>query len=294
VDYNPVDRFLADAEAMARRGEVARTFEFLLLALDTEPGDLSVLSRAQAVRKLLPAEVGSPSLDLKGDPTDVPLLPTDLPKIGAIQLVEDVYEPMDPRELKKAMESARAASSRKPSPKINNGRQRKLSSLLWKMTIAAFVAAALVIAKPGMITKGVELLQASRDPLVKAERLYSAGNALSAVELAKAALESGNTGTTVRANLLLGRIAIEGGDISSATRHLIRASSDDSGWEIPMEAGRLLLVAGDTSAAADAYRRAFHNLAPMSEWPAIISVLRAAGDMVGASSIESSLSGGAR
>jgi hypothetical protein len=294
--YNPIDRFLADAESAARAGDYGRTFELLLLALDTEPGDLSVLSRAQAVRKLLPAQVTTPGIEVRGRPTVAPVL---VP-IGEQIIVEDDEEDM--AEMLRRVRSAGvpdrggglAARSRhveKPAMTQQPGRTAAARSgrLLWIALVPGLVLAGLALASPGRLGGLLDHVAGARDPLARAERLVERGRPQEASPLLEMLTRDGSPEARAWAHFLLGRIAMEQGDAEGARVHLVRGLANERDWRRSLEAADLLDAAGFATDAATAYRLGFDNGAPIERWSAIAAGLRRAGDEGGARNIESSL-----
>ncbi|HEX7121277.1 MAG TPA: tetratricopeptide repeat protein [Gemmatimonadaceae bacterium] len=304
MTHDPIDRFLQDAERAARQGDRERALELLLLALDTAPGDATVLVRAHAIRNLLPTEgargadsffgsgtdVVAPAVVAPGEGVGVPNVRTAEPASsipvappGLLLTLQDldtavIEEPdrVEEEEMVEFVLPVETEPETAPRPPLFSPTVRKAAIyVLWSALGIGLFTMLLALVHPPAVEGVMRRWQAMFNPLVRAEMAADAGRWDEAASSAREATQ--DPATAGPAYLLLGRALLAQGNVREARSALNRVVALDSSWVTALHAGRLLLQAGDTASAAQALLFAFERSAPSEYWREIANVLRRAG-----------------
>lgn len=282
---DPIERFLADAERAARRGERGLALDLIVLALDTAPSDPAVLVRAHAIRAMLPS--AEPTVDTTVEPSAAApsIIPAAEPETPGVPDGESLFSPLPPiiglelgmldDEDDLDLQPAELTFEQLVSgatPDISNQtrrRSRVVVRALWGLLALGLVGVIIIGTRPATIDGVTSAIRRIYDPHARAEHLASKGRYEEVVGLLQGRISEVQPGRRVEARLLLGEALIETGREAAAIHELERAVRTDTGWRNALEAARLLVRADASRSAADAYLLAFERGAPMELWPEI-------------------------
>lgn len=302
---DPIERFLADAERAARRGDRELALELIVLALDTAPaGDPATLVRAHAIRAMLPAT--EQSSDSRAPTVDV-VSPAPKQEEALVSFessddaAERLFTPLPPMEELQIEHSdisdtdvASVLGLPPPQPGVaelssddvaqeEEGRwksrrySRGLVYSLWAVLLVGLLGAVVVLLNPGIVDSAAFAVRRSYDPYARAEYLLGQKRYAEVVETLNGRIKTLRPEHQVSATLFLAEAYIEAGDTTEAIRELKRVLTVDSRWRDAMNAARLLLRAGAPDIAASAFLLAFERGAPLEEWEEIAAGLTAGG-----------------
>lgn len=294
---DPIERFLADAERAARRGDRDLALDLIVLALDTAPSDPAVLVRAHSIRAMLPVapEVAPPAADTEAPasssshkpeapPSFDPVVPqakaasdlfVPLPDLNEVRL--DSYEEDIDFLLKpQAPETLAAEVTAELQPAQPRGRS-KVVYLLWVLLAIGLLGALVVTTNPGAIDAASAAIRRTYDPFAKAEHLFEKRRYDETIALIRDRFAEFQPNEQVPARLILAEALLTTGDTVAAQRELAQAILSDTGWRDAFTAARLLTRANALNEAAGAYLLAFERGAPQEQWEEIANGQETAG-----------------
>lgn len=301
--FDPIERFLLDAERAARRGEREIALDLILLALDTAPGDPAVLVRAHAIRAMIPedertAPNNEPTIEPKielPDPVELstaarpsattrPHIVFDLPDPKELRLVESGTEFIEnevdvPKRFAESTSTVAHKQISRPTP--TRTRPKPMIWALWVLLGLAVLIAVGVVRNPQLAQRIVDVAQRYYDPVAAARHALEAGRFDRAERLLQEALAGQQKSTA--AYILLGEVRLAQGDSGRAIATVLDGLPIMSHWSDLISAARLVMRAGDAAQAADIYLLAFEKGAPFETWREIAEAQQLAGRALQAS-----------
>lgn len=299
---DPIERFLADAERAARRGDRELALELIVLALDTAPGDPAILVRAHAIRAMLPTADQSfaqrqapPAIETRLSPPD-PAEPSSLHDDEASGLflplpsVEDLRLETPDAPDEDLVSLLQSAPTETTGPEVEVGPEgpeedswrprrhsRSLVYVLWVFLVLGVLGAIVTAMNPAIIDGVASAIRRTYDPYARAEHFLAQRRYADVIDALSDRIGDLSPTQQISARLFLAEAYVETEDTTAAIRELQLALENDTSWRNAMTAARLLSRVAALQAAASAYLLAFERGAPLEQWTEIAAGLDSAG-----------------